>query len=135
MKRNAPQERPTQLARALDATARALGGRGDRAQGVRHSVDYLEKQPAAVFGVMHACAALGDLDASFAILNGYYFGEGAWSKVAPEGGDLDRTTSALFLPPMKPAGETPVSRVFFRASASTDIGARAARIPDFLQHA
>ena len=98
-----PPGTPDGLVLALNATARALGGQGDRVQGVRRSIDYLEEQPAAAFGIVHACAALGDLETCFAILDGYYFGEGVWSKVAPDGGDLDRATSALFLPPMKPA--------------------------------
>ena len=98
-----PPGTPEGLVRALDATAKALADRGHVVDGLRSSLDYLKTQPAAVFGVTHACTALGDLDTCFAILDGYYFGQGAWSKVAPVAGDQDRATTSLFLPPMKPA--------------------------------
>jgi hypothetical protein len=68
---------------------------------VRRSIDYLKKEPEAALDVVHACAALHDLEASFSILQGYYFGEGDWGKLAPPAGDADRQTSPLFLPPMK----------------------------------
>lgn len=98
-----PSGTPDGLVLALDATAKALGGQGDRAEGIMRSLDYLKQQPTAVFGVTHACAALGDLETSFDILNGYYFGEGTWNGVAPAAGDQDRATSPLFLPPLKSA--------------------------------
>lgn len=96
-----PPGTPEGLVRALDATARALAGQGDPAGGIKSSLEYLKIQPAAVFGVTQACAALGDLNTCFAILDGYYFGEGDWRTVAPAAGDQDRATSSLFLPPMK----------------------------------
>ena len=34
------------------------------------------------------------------MLNGYYFAEGEWAKVAPDAGDMDRSTFALFEQPM-----------------------------------
>jgi tetratricopeptide (TPR) repeat protein len=91
------------LVRAVDATAKALAGEGDARDGVVRSLEYLKSEPAAAFAAVHACAALGDLETSFAILRGYYFNEGQWSGAAPPAGDEDRTTSALFLPPMKAA--------------------------------
>lgn len=122
------------LVRALAATARALSGQGDHAEAVRQSVDYLKQQPAAAFGVVHACVALGDLGTSFAILNGYYFGEGAWSKVAPEGGDLDRTTSALFLPPMKPAWKDVRFASLLQRIGLDRYWHESGTIPDFLRN-
>lgn len=95
-----PSGTPHELLLAIEATAKALAGQGDAREGVRRSLDYLRSQPAAVFGAVQACAALGDLTASFSILRGYYFGEGPWREVAPAGGDTDRQTSPLFLPPM-----------------------------------
>ena len=87
--------------RSVDGVAKALAGQGSPEKAVGLSLDYLETQPDAIFGAVHACAALHDLDAAFAVLQGYYFREGAWSRVAPAAGDQDRATSSLFLPPMK----------------------------------
>ncbi|MEO8176700.1 MAG: toll/interleukin-1 receptor domain-containing protein [Sphingomicrobium sp.] len=91
------------LVKAFDSTAQALAGRGSAATAVASGLDYLRDQPAAVFGVTQACAALGDLDTAFSILDGYYFDRGAWRGVTPAAGDQDRATNSLFLPSMKPA--------------------------------
>ena len=98
-----PPSAPDKLVKAIDATAKALAGQGEPAEGVRLSLDYLKTQSDAAFGVVHACVALHDLDDAFAILRGYYFAEGAWSATAPAAGDADRQTRFLFLPPMKEA--------------------------------
>jgi tetratricopeptide (TPR) repeat protein len=96
-----PSGTPHELVSAIGETARALASEGDAAEAVQRSLDYLRSQPAAVFGVAQACAALGDVSTTFAILNGYYFGEGGWRRLAPDGGDADRQTSPLFLPSMR----------------------------------
>ena len=49
--------------------------------------------------VAQRCAALGEMDSSFALLEGYYFARGPWAGVAPELGDEERTTVSLFEPP------------------------------------
>lgn len=99
-------ERPSSVqdeaVEAIDAIARALARQGSSADAVRLNLDYLRTQPEEVFDTVHACTALGDLNASLAILQGYYFDEGEWKGVAPPAGDADRQTSPLFLPPMKP---------------------------------
>ena len=96
-----PPTIPDKLVKAIGATAEALAGAGQRADGVRFNLDYLRTRSDAVFDAAHACAALHDVDACFAILEGYYFGRGSWSAVVPQAGDADRQTSSLFLPPMK----------------------------------
>jgi tetratricopeptide (TPR) repeat protein len=100
-------ERPTgtsaQLVKAIDATARALAARGSPSEAVDRSLDYLKSQPSEGLAVAQAAAAVGDLNTSFAVLDGYYFGQGEWNEAAPEAGDEDRATSALFLPSMKKA--------------------------------
>jgi tetratricopeptide (TPR) repeat protein len=126
-----PSGTPDKLVIALEATAKSLAGLADRAEAVRRSLDYLKVQPAAVFGVTHACAALGDLETSFAILQGYYFGEGTWSKVAPVGGDEDRATSALFLPPLKPALKDVRFAVLLKRIGIEDYWRQSGTIPDF----
>lgn len=98
-----PPETPDGLVQAADATARALAGQGGRAEAIRRNLEYLAVEPATAFAAAHACAATGDLNTTFAILEGYYFGKGDWRKVAPAAGDEDRETSPLFLPPMKAA--------------------------------
>lgn len=119
------------LVSALEATARALGAQGDRAEAVRRSLAYLKEQPVAVFGVAQACAALNDLDTCFAILEGYYFEEGAWSKAAPQGGDQDRATSALFLPPMSSAWRDPRFDRLCRRIGLNEYWRQTGTIPDF----
>jgi hypothetical protein len=130
-----PPSVPDGLVRAIDATARALAGQGDPAEGVRRSLDYLKTQPQAVFGVVHACAALHDLDAGFPILQGYYFGEGDWSEVAPPAGDADRETSPLFLPPMRSAWTDPRFGQLLRRIGLDDYWRQTGTVPDFRRSA
>jgi tetratricopeptide (TPR) repeat protein len=98
-----PPGTPTALIAAFDAVASALAGEGSSTEASMRSQDFLNSQPDAALGVVQACTALGDLSTTFAILQGYYFGEGRWASVAPAAGDDDRQTSPLFLPPMKAA--------------------------------
>jgi tetratricopeptide (TPR) repeat protein len=98
-----PPGTPTDLVQAVEATAKALSSQGSASDAVARGLTYLKARPAAVFGVVHACAALKQLDTTFALLEGYYFRRGAWGKLAPMAGSGDCTTDALFQPPMKPA--------------------------------
>jgi tetratricopeptide (TPR) repeat protein len=61
---------------------------------------YLNRKLTLAQQVAQRCAALGDRDTAFAVLDGYYFGEGRWAKVAPPAGDMDRSTFCLFEQPM-----------------------------------
>jgi len=117
--------------RALDATGRALAGEGGAADAIRRNVAYLKSEPAAVFGVTHACAALGDLSTSFAILQGYYFGEGPWNKVAPAAGDEDRATSPLFQPPMHNAWRDSRFGALLQRIGLDDYWRASRTVPDF----
>ena len=126
-----PSGNTAQLATALEATAKAMAGQGSRADALARNLDLLKVQPAAVFAVTHACAALGDLDSSFAILDGYYFREGAWGEVAPPGGDQDRGTSALFLPPMRSAWNDPRFSLLTRRIGLDDYWRQTRTVPDF----
>ena len=100
-----------ELRDAALVTARALAGATDRATAVRanlgllqsgHSevLTYLNRKITLAQRVAQRCAALGDKDSAFAILDGYYFGTGLWAAVAPPAGDEDRNTASLFEPPM-----------------------------------
>lgn len=87
---------------AIQATAEALGGQRAPASAVSAALDYLSDNPNSALQVAQACIALGDAAAAYAIFDGYYFGEGRWARLAPLGGDQDRITNSLFLPPMRP---------------------------------
>jgi tetratricopeptide (TPR) repeat protein len=126
-----PPGTPEGFMRALDATGRALAGEGDAADAIRRNVAYLKSEPPAVFGVTHACAALGDLSTSFAILQGYYFGEGPWNKVAPAAGDEDRATSSLFQPPMHNAWRDSRFGALLQRIGLNDYWRASRTVPDF----
>ena len=98
--RDHPPELSTQFIATVDTTAKALAGERDRSDAIRHNLDFVEAQPLMALPVAQACAALQDSDTAFSLLQGYYFGEGEWSRLAPLGGDQDRVTNRLFQPPM-----------------------------------
>jgi hypothetical protein len=87
----------------MRAAAAALAGAQRPNAVVDELLTFLRDNPAAALTVANACSALGALDEMFGILGGYYFNAGKWAAVAPLGGDQDRITSPLFLPPMKAA--------------------------------
>lgn len=98
-------ERPTDVTQDFVQSARATGeglaGRRPASAAIALQLDYLKQTPAVALQVAQACAALGDLEAALEICEGYYFGQGRWARVAPEGGDQDRATIPLFQPPMR----------------------------------
>jgi hypothetical protein len=74
---------------------------------------------------------LNDLAATFALLEGYYFASGAWSKLAPVAGNLDRATDALFQPPMKRAWNDPRFGVLMHRIGLEDYWRASGTVPDF----
>lgn len=99
-----------QLNAAL-VTARAVAGTVSPQEAIRANLNilsagspdvltYLNRKLSLAQQVAQRCAALGDSDSAFALLDGYYFVEGPWAKVAPAAGDMDRSTFCLFEPPM-----------------------------------
>jgi tetratricopeptide (TPR) repeat protein len=98
-------ERPTEIAadfvQAMRAAAQALAGERQPESAVGDLLAFLRDNPEAALRVANACGALGALDDTFQILDGYYFNKGRWATVAPAAGDADRITHPLFLPPMK----------------------------------
>ena len=85
----------------------------------------------AALPVAQACTALGDADRAFAILNGYYFGEGEWVSVAPEAGDRSRTTSRLFQPPARRLWADPRFATLTRRIGLDDYWRETRTQPDF----
>lgn len=96
-----PNEIKQDFVAAVRATAEALAGQRRPPDAVKAALDYLDDNPQSALQVAHACVALGDAPTAYSLFNGYYFGDGEWSKLAPIGGDQDRVTSPLFLPMMR----------------------------------
>ena len=98
------------MTEALRLTALALLGEADAEAAAEMNVEAArtgsdEPLARAIEPLMAAqrCAALGRLDECFGLLDGYYFGKGSSTGVAPAGGDEDRLTWPLFAPPMQAA--------------------------------
>jgi hypothetical protein len=102
-----PVEIRPEFIEAIRATAEALAGRRNPADAVKAALAYLDDNPASALQVAQACVALGDAATAYALFDGYYFGEGEWSKLAPLGGDQDRVTSPLFQPAMRATWREP----------------------------
>jgi tetratricopeptide (TPR) repeat protein len=128
-------ERPTgtsaELMKAIDATGRALAARGSPSGAVNRSLDYLKSHPSEGLAVAQAAAAVGDLNTSFEILQGYYFREGEWNNVAPEAGDEDRATSQLFLPSMRKAWTDPRFAQLLQRIGLEQYWQESGTVPDF----
>lgn len=96
-----PLDVPPGLIDAAAATARALTGQIGRPEAVARNLAYLKENPGPALAIAQACSAMGDTASVFALLDGYYFGQGQWAGIAPPGGDQDKQTSPLFQPPMR----------------------------------
>lgn len=96
-----PVEIRPEFIAAISLAAEALAGQIPSSQAVKAALDYLDANPSSALQVAQACVALGDARTAYGLLDGYYFAEGPWARLAPLGGDQDRVTSALFLPPMQ----------------------------------
>ena len=106
-----PVAYPEEQRRMALVTASAIAGRTAPDEAVRANLEsleagspdvltYLNRKLSLAQQVAQRCAAMGDTDSAFLVLDGYYFGEGKWAKCAPPAGDMDRSTSSLFEPPM-----------------------------------
>ena len=130
-----PTERPSEVDPGLDsaagATVDALAGRSTVDKAVQANLAYLKSNALAVFGVSHALAFLGAQPALMTVLNGYFFGEGEWSRIAPLGGDEDRQTLFLFQPPMAKAWPTPQFGGLLKRIGLEDYWRKTRTTPDF----
>jgi tetratricopeptide (TPR) repeat protein len=128
-------ERPagtsSDLVEVTTATAKALIGQQSATEAVARNIAYLKVTPTAVFQTAHACAALGDPGTLFAILEGYYFGRGAWAALAPPAGDYARQTSGLFEPPMRPVWKLADFRQLTQRTGLEAYWRESGTIPDF----
>ena len=128
-----PLDVPAALIDAASATAKALTGQIGAAQAVAQNLAYLKTNPRAALPVAQACAAMGDAAASFALLEGYYFGRGDWAVLAPPAGDHDRQTSPLFQPPMHSLWGDPGFKQLLTRIGLEDYWQRSGTKPDFRQ--
>ena len=130
-----PVERPSdmdpRLGAAMEATVMALAGSGPATAARDKSLEYLAAKPSAVFGPVHACAAVNALDDVFQVLEGYYFGAGKWKGVAPPAGDEDRQTGPLFQPPMRSAWSDVRFSALLKRIGLEDYWRRSGTVPDF----
>lgn len=126
-----PLDVPAGLIEAASATARALTGQIGRAQGVAQNLDFVRESPEFALPVAHACAAMGDSATSLGLLDGYYFGEGEWSALAPPGGDQSRQTSPLFQPPMRALWQDSRFASLVRRIGLADYWQKSGTIPDY----
>jgi hypothetical protein len=126
-----PPGTPDDLVQAATATAKALAGEGDAKDAVGRNLAYLSSNASAIVPVVYACAALGDLANVFAILSGYYFGQGQWGKVAPAAGDEDRQTGSLFQPPMRSVWHDPRFSQMLARIGLDAYWRRSGTVPDF----
>lgn len=133
-----PTERPSEVDPALDKAARAtvdaLAGRSSVETAVQANLAYLKSNALAVFGVSQALALMGAQAELMAVLNGYFFGEGDWSQIAPIGGDEDRQTLFLFQPPMKKAWALPQFGRLLERIGLEDYWRKTGTVPDFRRH-
>lgn len=126
-----PVELSAEFVHAIRVTAEALAGRRDPAEAVSHDLEYVKSNPRSALQVAQASAALGSPGEAFALLAGYYFGEGEWSHLAPPGGDHDRVTAPLFEPPMRSLWRSREFDRLLERIGLNDYWRRAKAIPDF----
>jgi tetratricopeptide (TPR) repeat protein len=128
-------ERPTEIhddfVLATRACAEALAGGASPVSAVVEARTYLENNPSAALSVANACSALGALDETFSILDGYYFNSGKWAGTTPLGGDQGRITNPLFLPPMKAAWNDQRFAQLVRRIGLEDYWRQSGSVPDY----
>lgn len=126
-----PAGTPSELVEVTTAIAKALARQQSAADAIARNIAYLKATPTAVFQTVHACAALGDAATLFAILEGYYFGRGTWTALAPAAGDEARQTSQLFEPPMRSVWPTPNFAQLMQRTGLEAYWRESGTIPDF----
>lgn len=96
-----PRGYPSPRLQAARATALALGNGQGHHEAICHNLKAAEDGDLEALTVAVRCAALGAPEECFSLLEGYYLERGPWAAVAPPGGDEDRSTMSLFMPPME----------------------------------
>jgi tetratricopeptide (TPR) repeat protein len=104
---NIPPGIPEALVATATATAEGLTDERKRAAALVANRDYAATHPGSAPHVAQAMVAIGEQATALAMLDGYYFGTGAWAAQSPPGGDQNRLTATLFLPSMRPLWQLP----------------------------
>jgi tetratricopeptide (TPR) repeat protein len=128
---NHPRDLTPGVVDAVTATAEALTGQKPKEEAISASLRFVRKHPELTHPMAHAVAALGDKPTVIALLTGYYFGEGEWAMLAPQGGDQDRQTSPLFQPPMRGLWQEPAFNGLLQRIGLNDYWRRTGKQPDF----
>jgi DNA-binding winged helix-turn-helix (wHTH) protein len=130
-----PADRPLELRPeyfdAVRVTAEALAGKRPPHEAVDRGLAYLKTNPSAALPVAQAMVALNAAPTAFDLLDGYYFGEGSWSVLAPEGGDQDRVTNHLFHPVMSSVWQTPEFARLVQRIGLEDYWRESGTVPDY----
>lgn len=122
---------PPGLIAAAKATGQALTGAIAASAAIEANLHLARGTPGSALQVAQACAALGDGSTAMALLRGYYFGKGDWAALAPPGGDSDRITGPLFLPPMKSLWRQPQFDQLLQEIGLHEYWRRSGTTPDF----
>jgi tetratricopeptide (TPR) repeat protein len=128
---NHPRDLTPGVVDAVTATAEALTGQKPKEEAISASLRFVRKHPELTHPMAHAVAALGDKPTVIALLTGYYFGEGEWAMLAPQGGDQDRQTTPLFQPPMRGLWQEPAFNGLLQRIGLNDYWRRTGKQPDF----
>ena len=132
---DSPAERPLgtpeTLVAAMRETAESLQRGSSPDSPTEAKLAYLRETPVSALQIAQACAAVGATDTAFAILRGYYFDEEPWAALAPRGGDADRLTNALFLPPMRSLWRDPRFDQLLHRIGLTQYWRRSGTLPDY----
>jgi DNA-binding winged helix-turn-helix (wHTH) protein len=130
-----PLELKPGFVEAARGTAEALAGQRPAADAVQRDLDFLARNPSTAPQIAQACVALGARSPAFAILEGYYFGEGEWRGVAPIGGDEDRVTNILFQPVMRGVWRDPAFDRLLSRIGLEDYWRKTGTTPDYRRFA
>ena len=136
---NDPGERPIELkddyVDAFRLTAGALAGQHRPSEAIEHDLAFLRGNPGSALQVAAACVALGDRQTALSIFKGYYFAEGDWARLAPQGGDQDRVTNPLFQPQMHTIWSDPAFNQLLDRIGLNAYWRHTGKLPDFRRFA
>jgi len=118
---------------AAQITARALAGDGVR-EAIEHNLGAMLRGTVEPLTAAMRCSALGSVEECFAVLDGYFFAKGRFASIAPPGGDEDRSTATLFLPPMEAVWKDARFAALTQAIGLSDYWSRSCSTPVWLPH-
>jgi DNA-binding winged helix-turn-helix (wHTH) protein len=130
-----PAEMSVDMQTLLLTTARALddGSQQDIDTALTLNLNHLKVSGDAI-GTAYRCAALGSVDVSLTILEGYFLGRGHWSALKPDPSrGEERWTGPLFQPPAAPLWEQPRFNRLLAATGLTAYWRETRSVPDYIR--